>query len=228
MAAVVPCRPRFEVAREDALRSARRNTAFRVKYVGADLAVERFLRALAEYRDSLRQDGRDHHGWLLPMRQEFRLIIHRRPCLGLRDFLGVCPPNHPTFPIAVWLLGVCATRYKNFDLDRLPDGNSPRARKHLARALRRVESWPRLRELAAEYPDDELLQRLLADDSMRNFRRRLSRFAQNVDHSHEAEAALVSRMPLWIRDTNWKGKPPKRASWIRIVLERIREWVRGE
>lgn len=227
MAAVAQSRPFYGV-RFYTLKQATRNTGLRSRYRAADLAVEQFLMSLGKYHSELVYADRDRFGWLVPFRKDFRLIQFHRPCMGLREYLGVCPPDHPIFPIAVWLLGQCASRQASFDLDRLPVGDSVRARKHLARALRRVESWPRLRELVTQYPDDKFVHQMFASNRQGSLDRRITRFAQHVDHSHEAEAAVASQMPLWIRDAEWTLSPPKPASWMRMILERIRKWVRGE
>ncbi|MCO6047503.1 hypothetical protein NG895_26670 [Aeoliella sp. ICT_H6.2] len=202
--------------------------ARRVKSIWRD--VDRFLAELDRYHHYLSSHGKCGQGWLLAFRNDFRQILFDEPAVNfpLARYLRDCPPERPGYCIAMWLLGRCAERTKSYGLAKLTDGDSPRIRRHLALALRRVESWPRLRRLAAEHPDDEFLTRLLSDASRQSFDRRLHRFSEHVDHSHEAEAALASRMPLWIRDTNWSGKPPKTASWIRVILKRIRYWVRGE
>lgn len=227
MAAAVEERPVYQVRFPDARRAVRRNPPLQNKYFATDLAVERFLLELSEYCQSLVSDNRSHFGWLLQFRGDFRSIMRYRPCAGLREFLGVCPPEHPSFLIGVWLLGRCAARQATFDLERLPADGTSRARKHFARALRRIESWPRLRRLAADFPNDANVAAAMSRTAGESFRRRLSRFAQHVDRLHESEAAVASRMPLWFRDFEWQRTEPKRPAWIRIVLERIRQWMRG-
>lgn len=200
----------------------------RIRYFPGDLAVERFLIELGKYQQELASSNRSRLGWLLPFRYDFRQILSYRPCAGLREFLGVCPPEHPSFLIGVWLLGRCATSQATYILDELPVGSSPKAREHLARALCRVECWPRLRRLAADYPDDLVLAAMVRESPGDSFHNRLSRFAQHVDREHETEAAVASQMPLWFRDSTWGVTEPKRPAWIRVVLERIRQWVRRE
>ncbi|WP_425397991.1 hypothetical protein [Aeoliella sp.] len=192
--------------------------------------------AVAEFLDEIDDqyaaagDGGPGVGWLLRFRSDFRAMIQDGllAAYGLGKCLQTGPTHTPAYAVAIFLLGRCASRSHTLGLSRLDAESTPAVRKHYARALRRVEAWPRLRRLSEDHPDDRFVQAVLENTTRRPFVNRLSRFAQHVDHSHEAEAALVSRMPLWIRDTEWNGKPPKRASWIRIVLERIREWVRGE
>jgi hypothetical protein len=223
MAAGVTSRPRFEITASDCARAGVRNVPIRVRYFPGDLAVERFLLELGKYRrESMGGNS------LLAFRDDFRQIIAYRPCAGLREFLGVCSPEHPAFLIGVWLLGRCATPQATYILERLPADRSPQARRHFARALRRIECWPRLRRLAADYPGDTDLAALISDGPGATFHNRLERFATHVDKSHAAEADLASRMPLWFRDHDWHRTEPKRPSFIRLMLERIKQWVRGE
>ena len=221
-------RPRFCITPADRGCERFRNLPLRRKYRGMDFAIARYLVELGRYHRSLSKRGRLRPGWLMGSRRDFRQMIACRPCAGLREFLGVCPPEHPSFLIAIWLLGRCATRQATFDLERLPADGSPTERKHFARALHRVESWPRLRQLAADYSDDPNVAATLARPGGKNFARRLERFATHVDTSHADEAAVASQMPLWVRDEEWHRIEPKSPSWIRIVLERIKQWVRGE
>ncbi len=228
MAAVLTSRPRFRITVGDHARAGVRNVPVRIRYFAGDLALERFLIELGKYQRELVSNNRSRFGWLLPFRDDFRHIMSYRPCAGLREFLGVCPPEHPTFLIGVWLLGHCATSQATYILDELPVGGSSKARRHFARALRRVECWPRLRRLATDYPDDLQLAAMVSESPGDSFRNRLSRFSQHVDRSHEAEAAAASQMPLWFRDSHWAVTEPKRPAWIRLILERIRQWVRRE
>ena len=228
MAAVPTSRPRFKITVGDHARAGVRNVPVRIRYFPGDLAVERFLIELGKYQRELVSSNQSRFGWLLVFRDDFRQIMRYRPCAGLREFLGVCPPEHPSFLIGVWLLGRCATSQATYILDELPVASSPKARKHFARALHRVECWPRLRRLAADNPDDLFLAAMVHESPGDSFHNRLSRFAQHVGRGHEAEAAVTSRMPLWFRDSHWAVTEPKRPAWIRVILERIRQWVRGE
>src|SRR5690606_16356035 len=110
----------------------------------------------------------------------------------------------------------------------LPVDEDVRLRRHYVRALQRVESWPRLRQIARRHPGDPFAKRLLRRNSLDSFARRVSRFAQHLDRSHESDAVLASQMPLWFRDNEWKQTPPKDPGWIRALLERIKRWLRGE
>jgi hypothetical protein len=100
-------------------------------------------------------------------------------------------------------------------------------RKHVAKALRRVEAWSRLDEMANAYPDDAAIQWFAkAPLTHRPFRERLSRYVQSVDDSHAGEVSTPSRMPYWARESSWDYTPPKSIRFIRRMLRRIRHWVR--
>lgn len=227
MAAALASRPYYGVRFSERQQAARRNPGLRVKYLPQDIAAERFLIELGYHQRRLVYENRSSFNWLLSFRHDFRAILRDRPTRGLASFLGVCPPHHPSFLVGVWLLGRCATRQTSFDIDRLPADGDPRARQHYARALRRVESWPRLRQMAHDYPQDRFVARMLDGREKLYFAERLNRFSKHVDDSHAAQAARVSQRPLWIRDSDWTVTPAKSAGWIRGLLERIREWVRG-
>lgn len=194
---------------------------------GYDRAAARFLRELVVYRDWLVFSNRSNHSWLLPFRNDFRRLTKDFASQGIRRFLQERRPDSPCYALGISLLGRSASKHSTIGLETLPGDKDPRTRCHFARALRRLESWPRLRQLADDYPDDEFVQAMLALPHNRNFRQRLARFAEHVDQSHAEEAAHASKMPLWRREAEWEATPPKNASWIRYFLERIRRWVHG-
>jgi hypothetical protein len=98
----------------------------------------------------------------------------------------------------------------------------------VAKALRRLEAWSLLDEMAAADPDNARIQYYAkAPITHRPFRERLSRFSSRLDHSLVAEAAGPSRMPYWSLYTPWQGKPSKSVEFIREILWRIRRWVHG-
>ena len=228
MAAAVQTRPRFEIGPIDKGRAGVRRTPLRTRYFAGDGAVERFLGELESYGQSLSAGHDADRGWLLPFRNDFRFIVGYRPCAGLRECLRNGDPTSASYFVALWLLSCCATPQVLYELDRQPADTTPVARKHYARALRRVGAWPRLRRLAADYPDDQYVATLVAGSPGDAFPGRLQRFAQHVDDSHAAEAALVSQMPLWVREGELTTTPAKSTGWIRVLLERIKEWVRSE
>jgi hypothetical protein len=228
MAAVVSDQPSFRVTADDESSAADRSVPRRRRRSADDLAVERFHRRLGHYRNLLTRYGLLRADWLLAFRADFRQILRKQPRSGIESFIAASPLDHPSLGIAVWLLGHCATRQTSEVLDRLPMDDNVSFRRHYLRALQRVESWPRIRQIARRHPGDPFAKRLLRRHSGDNFARRVAHFAKHVDRTHESEAAKVSRMPLWFRDNEWSQTPPKDPGWIRMLLERIKRWVRGE
>lgn len=228
MAAAVLDLPQFEILASDHFRAGVRKAPIRIRYFPGDIAVTRFVAELSSYRKLLQEADLRDINWLLPLRSEFLSIQRYRPCAGLRHYLRAANPKEPEFLLALWLLSRCATPQVLYELDRQPAEATPVARKHYARALRRVGAWARLRRLAADYPEDDYIATLVVGSPGDAFDSRLHRFTRNVDDSHAAEAALVSQMPLWMRDSELTATPAKSTGWIRVLLERIKEWVRGE
>ncbi len=130
--------------------------------------------------------------------------------------------------MAIWLLGRCASRTQQYDLFEFAVNGPEAARRHAARALRRVEAWSKLRALAAASPfDGKIAWYAQAPVTKRAFRERLKNFAAYVDASHAGEAAGPSRMALWFADVDWIRRPLKPVEYIRKVLQRIHRWVHG-
>jgi len=198
-----------------------------------DRATLRFLRDLDAFRLSLlKQSSVESNGmyvnWLLPFRHDFRELIAGKPCEALRMDLRSRKPDDPALPLTLWLLGRTANRLKTYELEKADAEQSALVRRHFARALSRVGLWVRLRQLANDYPDDQFVQSMFDLPQKEKFAERLSRFAERMDDSGAAEAALASRMPLWTRHELSEPTPPKAAGWMRAILQRIRRWVRGD
>jgi len=191
--------------------------------------VVRFLRKL----DAERRDRFCHESvaaasatWLLSYRAQFRSIIQADSAHAIRYYLAKCPPA--MIPLGVWLLGRCAERCRLFGLPEFGRHESPAVRRHAARALRRLEAWSQLDELARRFPDDPRIQWYAhASVIKRPYRQRLRNFTQLVDASNAAAAAGPSRMPLWFRDLDWLRRPPKSAAYIRRILMHIHRLVHG-
>jgi hypothetical protein len=143
----------------------------------------------------------------------------------LRSYMAKCPPE--MLPICIWLLGKCADRFRLYGLHEYRHHESPRVRGEVAKALRRVEAWALLREMAAAYPEDRKVHWFAtAPIAHRPFSQRLARFKKSVDDSHAGEVMTPSRMPYWASQQSWAYTPPKSVEIIRRVLRRIRHWVR--
>lgn len=88
---------------------------------------------------------------------------------------------------------------------------------------------------ALSNPDDQFVVSMLTLNHRerkfnfsRSIENRIARFADYVDRSHEAKVTERSRMPLWFRDARWMLTPAKSTEWLRMMLARIKKWVRGE
>jgi hypothetical protein len=131
-------------------------------------------------------------------------------------------------PLGVWLWGKCADRFRLYGLSAFCHDRSPQVRKHVAKALRRLEAWTFLQEMATANPDDVMIQQFATPPtSHRPFPERLTNFARNVDDSRAGEVVTPSQMPFWRLQRDWEGRSPKSGWYIRLMLWRIRRWVRG-
>jgi hypothetical protein len=165
------------------------------------------------------------HAWLLPYRNDLRQAIEHARLEPIKLYLTQCPPA--MVPIAIWLWGKCADRFRLYGLSAFCYDRSPMVRKHLAKALWRLEAWSLLDEMVRTFPDDEKIRWFAnAPISHGPFEKRLKNFTRNVDDSHAGEVATPSRMPFWAAERAWDYTPPKSVALIRRMLQRIRHWVR--
>jgi hypothetical protein len=170
--------------------------------------------------------------WLLPFRSRFRRTIakfkatyQQSEAEAIRYYMASCPAE--MIPVCIWLLGRCCDRFHSYPISEFCRHQPSQLRKHVAKALRRLEEWWLLEDLARLYPPDERLQRFAKPTTTyRPFRQRLTQYVQSVDDSHAGEVATPSRMPYWAQESYWTYTPPKSASFIRRMLHRIRHWVR--
>ena len=190
------------------------------------------LEAECEQSSQATAGGAQTNFWLLPFRARFRAIIAASKkerwqveAEAIRYYMAYCPPG--MIPICVWLIGKCCDRFHSYPLSQICRHQSSQYRKHIAKALRRLEEWWMLDDLAHLYPYDPRLQRLAAPTiTDRPFRQRLSQYVQSVDDSHAGEVVTPSRMPYWAQNDFWTLTPPKSVLFIRRMLRRIRHLVR--
>jgi hypothetical protein len=164
---------------------------------------------------------------LLPSRHRrtLKLLAESGSLEVIRYYMAYCPPD--MVPICAWLIGKRARRYQACDLEHLARDASPTIRKHVAKALRRLEAWPVLADMAALFPDDEHVQWFAKTPvAHRAFKERLTTFVHNLDDSHAGEVRTPSQMPYWAAQKSWTVTPPKSIELIRRMLRRIRHWVR--
>jgi len=169
--------------------------------------------------------------WLLSFRREIRCIpivdslLGRRGAVeAIRYYMAFCP--HEMIPICFWLIGRCSERFHSYPLSKFCCRQSSQSRKHLAKALRRLQERWLLENLAGLYPEDTRLQRIATDVfRFRSFRERLAAYASGVDDSQAGEAHTPSQMPFWSLEPEWERTPPKSIELIRRILRRIQHWV---
>jgi hypothetical protein len=164
---------------------------------------------------------------LLPSRHRrtLKLLSESGSLDVIRYYMAYCPAG--MVPICVWLIGKRAKRYQTCDLEHLARDASPTIRKHVAKALRRLESWPELEDMAVLFPDDEKVQWYAKTPiAHRAFKERLNTFVHSLDDSHAGEVKTPSQMPYWAAQKTWDMTPPKSIELIRRMLRRIRHWVR--
>ena len=184
-------------------------------------AARRFLGQLSDLHNQSPPKNR-----LLYYRSDFRRLLADQPVEVFREYLFDVDPL--TRSVAVWLLSHCATRCALFGIDRRCDDRSPVVRKHVAKALYRLEARQLLRDMAEAFPRDRAVQwYAVAKPNDVDFRDRLQRFAQHADHSQMAAATRAEPMALWSRFENWLRSPPKSRGYMRRVLKRVRRAVRG-
>jgi len=127
----------------------------------------------------------------------------------------------------IWLLSQYADRFRLRGIDYFCEDPSPTVRKHVAKALRRLEAWQLLDRMVTAYPGDDVVG-WFAKAPIRKLElsEKLRRYKAGVDDSRSEEVATPSRMPFWALERNWERTPPKSVLLIRRVLRRIRHWVR--
>jgi hypothetical protein len=189
-------------------------------------AAGRFLHELSSYRRRIQElYGVAPITWLLAFRNDFRRIQGDETVAVLRDFLRYGDPD--LRHIAVWLLSQCADRFRLRGITDYRDDPSPQVRKHVAKALRRLEAWYLLDEMARLDRDNKTIQWFArAPNNYRPFDERLASFVRTLDDSYADEAIAPSRMPFWAFERSWERTPPKTVLYIRRMLRRIRHWVR--
>ena len=188
----------------------------------------RLLKRIESQREAEMADAEHRaapRSWLLSYRDDLRWAIQHTRIESIKLYLTRCPPE--MVPIAIWLWGKCADRFRPYGLSAFCFHDSPMVRKHVAKALRRLEAWSLLDEMVRGFPEDERIRWFAtAPISHGPFEERLANFKRNVDDTHAGEVVTPSRMPFWAAERAWGRTPPKSVELIRRMLRRIRHWVR--
>jgi hypothetical protein len=129
--------------------------------------------------------------------------------------------------VCAWLMGEFSDRKYLYELTVFRHDPSLQIRRHVAKALRRLEAWSYLRDMAAANRSDVRIQWFATAPTIHApFAQRLENYKRCVDGSQAGEVATPSRMPFWTGVRSWERTPPKSVAYIRRMLRRIRFWVR--
>ena len=189
------------------------------------------MEAASERASKLRHQGWKSHVWPMAFRQQLRRLFAN---YDVRSNHGEAAVVHlymltaptPMIPVCVWILSRLHHTPSLDELMLLRRSLSPQRRRHLAKALRRLKAWAALRQLAAENPNDEQIQRLATSPpSQRTFAERLKNFTSSVDQSRADEVHTPSKMDFWAADRRWQPSPPKSVEFIRRILRHIHQLV---
>lgn len=185
-------------------------------------AAKRFLQKLARFLQ--RMESSPTLPILLSLREDFRAIQSARPIPGL--VWCVARGDSGARRLAIWLLGrigiwsttsVVATSIHDRDV---------RVRKEAAKALRRLEAWAILREVAA-CEDEPIVRRIAKSAPSREFSERMTRFLDSgVENVGQPDRTGSGAKALCVNTTIGDGTPPRSRWYIGLVLEHIR-WLVG-
>ena len=162
--------------------------------------------------------------WLLRFRPDFRRLIANRP-LALLAHLAASTRSVAMCRLTIWLLGRCGSSFGISAVAQPIRHDDVTLRREVARALQRMHAWSELREMEAGETD----QRVLA----------LATQSRPVPHADRLTIFLGDVTPRVVQHTHTQltcdariltrtGRPPKAASWIRRVLQRIHGLVRDQ
>jgi len=217
--------PRFQIRLTDRLAYYQRLHVGRCVMVEAasDRAVRRFLVELEDYLSSAGPTGGPR--WLLPFRDDFRRIVAHEPTVGLVQCLR--QEGGEQRRLAIWLLGriggqraISIVAVYRWDPD-------VRVRRHVARALLRMEGWQYLRDVAREEVDPVARRfAVLAELPPRPFSERVGRFlCRDVRSPAPPRNKDSGSCPFYLGARVGGGLPPRSPEFIRAILERIRRLV---
>jgi hypothetical protein len=176
---------------------------------------------------------------LLRSRRDLRAILER-PTIGALVAL-LAKGDVLTSRWAIWLLGHSRNKSAVAPLRPYLQHPEPTFRKEAARALRRLGAWgelvalqqdrdERIRRLATPRPEPEYLKPPPppeAPTAAARFARALERLREHSLAGERGPAPEGSPMPYWSAASLGEGKPPRPDWWLRRILLRIHEAIRG-
>jgi hypothetical protein len=190
---------------------------------GADLADGRFVCRIGADRRRALTAGMTPPK-LVTFRREFRRIGSRRRIGGLFTCLDQHDPE--VVRLGIWIMARTHVTSAISEITPFRQSADVRVRREAARALRRLEAWAELRVVAGQDPDEQV-RRLATPIPVKPFHRRLERFAGLM---HAATPPDVPRrtVPMFVLLPMGPGRMAKTQEFIRTILERIRQLVRGQ
>jgi hypothetical protein len=210
-------RPRFGFPVKQDYRFRLRGRRYSVGAAGV-----RTLKLLAcMYRACATNDDRN---WPLRLRRQIRKVETLDATAVL--CLVVERTRHPLLRIlAIWLRGRCGGTLGTASIARFANDPDDATRKEVARALRRMQAWGPLQEMA-DGETDPRIQRLATAPASKPYAQRLANFTKRI----ACLPATTSGQPLFVSPELdlTQGWPPKSASFIRMILERIHRLLTGQ
>ena len=186
-------------------------------------ATERFLTQLRCQLDKPSKNAIS----LVSLRSDFRkLMRHDEAIPIIVQRLRYGGPLYRA--VSIWILSKNASRFNLLGINDYCDDPSPMVRKHVAKALRRLEAWDLLKNMARRHlGDDDVLRFVKPTPNKKSYFDRLTSYTDNINRVHATTATSTSRMPLWFRDDYWAGSRSKNIEYMRTILRRIKALVHG-
>ena len=164
---------------------------------------------------------------LFPFRDDFRRLISDQSIDVLR-YVFLIDRDPLLRSVGIWLLSHSANRCQLLGIEEYCDDPSPMVRKHVARALYRLEARQLLQRMSADHPLDLAVQWFAqAGPNQTDFEERLRRYSEHVDHATAQAATEAEPMSFWARFEKWYLTPPKSNWYLRRILERLRHYIHG-
>jgi hypothetical protein len=189
---------------------------------GIDLANGRLVRRIVAERQAALAAGKAPPH-LVTFRREFRQIASRQRIAGLIECLEESDPE--VVRLTIWLMARAHTSLAITAIAPFRYSKNDRVRYEAARGLRRLGAWAELRKIA-QYDFNDRVRRLATAPSPKEFDKRLQRFAGQV-HAVMPPDAAQRPMPLIVRLSAGSVRRAKTPEFIRAILERIQQLVRG-
>ena len=187
----------------------------------SDIAANRFLKQLVATRAKAKNEGVAPRK-LIACRGDFRRILSAYTTAGLLQSLQSDSDEEQR--IALWLLGRAHDRSVVSAVHLFSSAKPKSLRREAVRALRRLEAWAELRQIA-KFDFDEQIRRIATPRKSRDFSSRLSQFTGDVQTSAVEPPRPEFRL---LTDLNPLGSGrPKSTDWIARLLRHIHFLVRG-